>query len=70
MKPEHATSTAVRAIRKSLGAVLRHIFDDAEDARYRAMQRDIESWIGQSGGHFSDETERRIARRLMRNSSF
>lgn len=70
MKPERATSTAVRAIRKSLGAVLRHIFDDAEDARYRAMQRDIESLIGQSGGHFSDETERRIAQRLMRNSSF
>ena len=70
MKSQRAISTAVRAIRKSVGAVLRHVFDDAEDARYRDMQRDIEHLIGQSGGQFSDETERRIARHLMRNSSF
>ena len=60
----------MRAVRNSLGAALRRIFDDAEDARYRAMERDIQSLIGQSDGHFSDETERRIAERLTRNSSF
>jgi len=70
MKPQRVTSTAARAIRKSLGAILLHIFDDVEDARYRDMERDIERLIGQSGGHFSDETERRIEQRLMRNSSF
>ena len=57
-------------MRKSFGAVLRHIFDDAENARYRDMQRDIEHLIDRSGGRFSDETERRIEQRLMRNSSF
>jgi hypothetical protein len=70
MKSQHAISPALRAVRKSVGAVLRHVFDDAGDARYRGTQRDIERLIGQSGGHFSDETERLIARYLMRNSSF
>lgn len=70
MKPQDAIGRATRAACNSLGAVLRRIFRDAEDARYRAMERDIQSLIGQSGGHFSDETERRIAERLMRNSSF
>jgi len=49
---------------------MRRIFDDAEDARYRDMQRDIERVIAQSGGPLSDEIERRIAERLTRNSSF
>jgi hypothetical protein len=49
---------------------MRRIFDDAEDARYRDMQRDIERFIPQSGGPLSDEIERRIAERLTRNSSF
>ena len=70
MKSQRAVSAAVRAVRKSVGAVLRHIFDGAEDACYRDVQRDIERLIGQSGGHFSDETERRIEQRLMRNSRF
>jgi hypothetical protein len=70
MKRRFVASTAVRVVRKTLGGALRHIFDGAEDARYRDMQREIERLIAQSGGHFSDETERRIARRLMRNSSF
>lgn len=69
MKPQRAISTAARAIRESLGAVMRRIIDDAEDARYRDTQREIERLIGQSGGHFSDETERRIEQRLMRHSS-
>ncbi len=70
MKLKLATSTAVRAVRKTLGGVLRHIFDDAEDARYRHMQREIQRLIAQSGGHLSDEMERRIVERVMRNSSF
>jgi hypothetical protein len=70
MKLQSATSTAAGAIRKSLGAVLSHIFDDAEDARYRDMERQIRRLIDQSGGHFSDETERRIAQHLMGNSRF
>lgn len=49
---------------------MRRIFDDAEDARYRDMERDIERLIGQSGGHFSDEIERRIEQHLMCNSGF
>lgn len=70
MKSQSVTSTAVGAIRKSLGAVLNHILDDAEDARYRDMQREIRHLIDQSGGHFSDEIERRIEQHLMRNSHF
>jgi len=70
MKPQRGTGAAVRVIRRSFGAVVRRIFDDAEDARYRDMQRDIERLIPQSGGPLSDEIERRIAERLTRNSSF
>ena len=70
MKPQRAINTAARAVRKGLGAVLRHIFDGAEDARYRDMQQEIQRLIGQSGGHFSDETERRIEQHLMRNSRY
>jgi hypothetical protein len=62
-------SAAVTAVRKAFGGVLRHILDDAEDARYRDTQRDIERLIGQSGGLFSDEIERRIAEHLGRHSS-
>lgn len=67
MKSKSATRTAAGAIRKSLGAVLNHILDNAEDARYRDMEREIGRLIDQSGGHFSDETERRITQHLMRN---
>lgn len=67
MTPQGAASTSVRAIRNSLRAVVRHIFDDAEDARYRDVQGEIRRLIGQSGGRFSDEIERRITRHLMRN---
>jgi hypothetical protein len=70
VKLQRAISTATRAIRRTVGVVLRRIFDDAEDARYRDMERDIRSLIDQSDGHLSDEIERRIARRLMRNSGF
>jgi hypothetical protein len=70
MKLKLATSTALSAVRKTLGGVLRHIFDDAEDARCRDMEREIERLITQSGGHLSDEMERRIEQRLMRSSSF
>jgi len=70
MKPQRVTGTVVRIIRRSFDAVMRRIFDDAEDARYRDMQRDIERVIAQSGGPLSDEIERRIAERLTRNSSF
>jgi len=70
MKPQRITGTAIRVIRRSFDAVMRRIFDDAEDARYRDMQRDIERLIAQSGGPLSDEIERRIAERLTRNSSF
>jgi len=70
MKSRSATNTAAGAVRKSLGAVLSHILDHAEDARYRDMQREIRRLIDQSGGHFSDEIERRIARHLMGNSRF
>ena len=70
MKSQSATSTAVGAIRKSLGAVLNHIFDGAGDARYRDMEREIRRLIDQSGGHFSDEIERRIEQHLMGNSRF
>ena len=69
MKLELATGATVRAVRKTLGGALRHIFDGAEDARYRDMEREIERLIAQSGGHWSDEMERRIAERLTRNSS-
>jgi hypothetical protein len=69
MKLKLATSTAVRAVRKTLGGVLRRIFDDAEDARYRHVQREIQHLIAQSGGHWSDEMERRVAQCLMRNSN-
>jgi hypothetical protein len=70
MKRKPAASTAVRAVRKNLGSVLRRIIDDAEDARYRDVQREVQRLIGHSGGHWSDEIERRITQHLMRNSSF
>jgi len=70
MKQHDAISTTARAIRKSFGAILRRIVDDAGDAHDRNMQREIQRLIGQSDEHLSDEAERRITGRLTRNSSY
>ena len=70
MKRHRASSTAARAVRRRLGAVLRRLFDGVEEARHRRAQREIQRLIGRSDEHLSDEIERRITQHLMRNSSF
>jgi hypothetical protein len=70
MKRGHATIAALAAVAKKIGGVLRRILDAAEEARYRAAQREIRRIIGQSDGHLCDETARRIDQYLTRNSSF
>jgi len=69
MKREHATIIALTAAKKVRGVLLR-ILDAGEKARCRDVEREIRRIISQSDGHLSDETERRIAQHLMRNSNF
>lgn len=49
-------------------SLLWRILDAAARARQREMEREIEHLIIRSGGHLSDEVERRITEYLTRNS--
>lgn len=70
MKRHRTTSTAVRAVRQRLGAVLCRILDEVVEAHYRDMQREIQRLTGRSDGHLTDEIERRITHHIMRHPRF
>ncbi len=70
MKRGPAISKAVSAVRKCLDGVLRHILHGADEKRSRGIRREAERVVGQSDGNPSDEIERRIEQRFMRNSWF
>ena len=50
--------------------VLRRIYDAVMHGRQHHADRDIARYLDQSGGHLTDEIERRITEHLMRNHSF
>lgn len=70
MKRDNDADTAHSAFGDRRGRLLRRILNAVTESHHHDMNRAIQRVIGQSDGHLTDELERRIAQRLMLNSTF